>query len=47
MQRYWELLYCALIGVEGSRMWDEVKQVRFNALRTAERQGVLTEVEGA
>ena len=27
-------------------MWDEVKQDRFNALRTAERQGVLTEAEG-
>ena len=27
-------------------MWDEVKQDRFNALRAAERQGVLTEAEG-
>jgi hypothetical protein len=27
-------------------MWDEVKQARFNTLRAAERQGVLTEVEG-
>jgi len=26
-------------------MWDEVKQARFNALRAAERQGVLTEAE--
>ena len=24
-------------------MWDEVKQARFNALRSAERQGTLTE----
>ena|SRR2546425_5742528 len=28
-------------------MWDEVKQTRFNALRAAERQGTLTEAEGA
>ena len=28
-------------------MWDEVKQARLNALRAADRQGVLTEVEGA
>ena len=28
-------------------MWDEVKQARFNALRAAERQGALTEAEGA
>ncbi len=28
-------------------MWDEVKQARFNALRIAERQGALTEAEGA
>ena len=28
-------------------MRDEVKQARFNALRAAERQGALTEAEGA
>lgn len=28
-------------------MWDAVKQSRFNALRAAERQGALTESEGA
>ena len=27
-------------------MWDEVKQARFNTLRSAERQGTLTEAEG-
>jgi hypothetical protein len=28
-------------------MWDEVKQARCNVLRIAERQGTLTEAEGA
>jgi hypothetical protein len=28
-------------------MWNKVKQVRFNALRAAERQGALTEAESA
>lgn len=28
-------------------MWDEVKQARCNALRIAERQGTLTQAEGA
>ena len=27
-------------------MWDEEKQARFNALRAAERQSILTEAEG-
>ena len=27
-------------------MWEEVKQARYKALRAADRQGVLTEVEG-
>lgn len=27
-------------------MWDAVKQARFNVLRAAQRQGVLTETEG-
>src|SRR5262245_61172090 len=40
----WE--FCAPRDVEGRRMWDEVKQARFDALRIAERQGTLTEAEG-
>jgi predicted DNA-binding protein (UPF0278 family) len=39
-------VFCAPEDVEGCRMWDEIKQARFNALRIAERQGTLTEAEG-